>query len=53
MNEILIALLLLAAIAVQLVRTILGDGYGHRPPPRSHPEEWAATSASLDGRTLR
>ena len=27
------------ALAVQLVRTLRGDGYGVRPPPRSHWEE--------------
>jgi hypothetical protein len=31
-------LLTVAAVA-HLVRTIALDGYGTRPPPRSHPEE--------------
>lgn len=29
----------LAAIVAALVRAIATDGYGTRPPPRSHPEE--------------
>jgi hypothetical protein len=35
----LIALAALAAILVVLARTIVGDGYGLRPPPRSHHAE--------------
>ena len=35
----LIALVALAAILVALVRTLVADGYGLRPPPRSHREE--------------
>lgn len=31
------ALLLLAALVVVVVRSVLTDGYGHRPPPASHP----------------
>lgn len=36
----LIALLVglpLVLLTVALVRTLRADGYGHRPPPRSHP----------------
>lgn len=39
MNQIMPILVLViafGALAVQLVRTIRGDGYGLRPPPRSH-----------------
>ncbi len=42
MNQIiLLSVLTIAfvAMAVQLVRTLRGDGYGVRPPPRSHREE--------------
>jgi hypothetical protein len=35
----LIGLIALAAVFVSLARTIASDGYGKRPPPRSHPEE--------------
>ena len=35
----LIALVAVAAILVALVRTVVADGYGTRPPPRSHREE--------------
>jgi hypothetical protein len=35
----LIALLALAAILVALGYTIVADGYGTRPPPRSHRAE--------------
>jgi len=35
----LIALAALAAILVALVRTLVADGYGLRPPPRSHRAE--------------
>jgi len=42
---ILIALLAIGAVvsatALQLVRLIGSDGYGHRPPPRSHWSEEA------------
>ena len=31
-----ILMLLLVALAVAVVRTARADGYGHRPPPRSH-----------------
>ncbi len=31
-----IAPLLVLAVAIALVRTIRHDGYGSRPPPRSH-----------------
>ncbi len=42
MNQIILLIVLtiaFAAMAVQLVRTLRGDGYGVRPPPRSHREE--------------
>ncbi len=35
----LIASAALAVILVSLVRTLVADGYGHRPPPRSHRAE--------------
>jgi hypothetical protein len=35
----LIAIAALAAVLVVLVRTVVADGYGVRPPPRSHREE--------------
>jgi len=35
----LIALAAFAAILVVLGRALVADGYGTRPPPRSHPEE--------------
>jgi hypothetical protein len=35
----LIALVALVAILVALVRTLMADGYGLRPPPRSHRAE--------------
>ena len=35
----LIALVALVAILVALARTIVADGYGVRPPPRSHHAE--------------
>lgn len=34
-----IGLLLLAGILLVLGRTVTADGYGHRPPPRSHRDE--------------
>ncbi|WP_188110601.1 hypothetical protein [Aeromicrobium ginsengisoli] len=42
MNHLIVLVLLalaFAALAVVLVRTLRGDGYGLRPPPRSHREE--------------
>ncbi len=42
MNQIILLTVLalaLGAMAVQLVRTLRGDGYGVRPPPRSRWEE--------------
>jgi hypothetical protein len=42
MNQIIVVLVLaiaFGAMAVQLIRTLRGDGYGVRPPPRSHREE--------------
>jgi hypothetical protein len=47
MNQILpfvVLVIALGAMTVQLVQTIRGDGYGSRPPPRSHPEEVDRTS---------
>ena len=35
----LIGLIAFAAVLVVLARTILTDGYGTRPPPRSHHDE--------------
>ena len=35
----LIALAAFGAILVALARTLVADGYGVRPPPRSHREE--------------
>ncbi|MGI9084438.1 MAG: hypothetical protein ACR2FE_04010 [Aeromicrobium sp.] len=35
----LIALVALAAMLVALVRAVAEDGYGRRPPPRSHHAE--------------
>ena len=35
----LIALAALAVVLVVLARTLVADGYGVRPPPRSHREE--------------
>ena len=39
MFTLLVALLVLAAVLALLVRTIVEDGYGTRPLPRSHREE--------------
>lgn len=42
MNQIILVTVLvlaLAALVAELVRTLRGDGYGVRPPPRSHREE--------------
>ncbi|WP_157412819.1 hypothetical protein [Aeromicrobium sp. Root236] len=42
MNQIILVTVLVlafAAVVVELVRTLRGDGYGVRPPPRSHREE--------------
>jgi hypothetical protein len=39
MNQIIPVIVLIVvfgAMALQLVRTLRGDGYGLRPPPRSH-----------------
>ncbi|WP_176168743.1 hypothetical protein [Krasilnikoviella flava] len=35
-----LALLLVAAYAATLVRTVRRDGLGTRRPPRSHPDWW-------------
>ena len=43
----LIALAALAAILVALLRTIVADGYGVRPPPRSHHDEEEFDSRGL------
>jgi hypothetical protein len=48
----LIALAVLAAILVVLVRTVVADGYGVRPPPRSHREEVEFDSWGLPVRHL-
>jgi hypothetical protein len=39
MMFLLLAAVVLVAILVALVRTIVSDGYGVRPPPRSHLSE--------------
>jgi len=39
MALLLIALVSLAAILVVLARTLVADGYGNRPSPRSHRTE--------------
>lgn len=39
MNQIILLIVLALAFGAMLVRTIRGDGFGLRPPPRSHPEE--------------
>ncbi|VXB24740.1 hypothetical protein AERO9AM_10812 [Aeromicrobium sp. 9AM] len=47
MNQIMPVLVLVitvVAMAVQLVRTLRSDGYGLRPPPRSHRGEVDRTS---------
>ena len=48
----LIALAALAAIVVLVVRTVVADGYGTRPPPRSHREEVEFDSWGLPLRHL-
>ncbi len=48
----LIALAALAAILVALVRTLVADGYGVRPPPRSHRAEEEFDSWGLPLRHL-
>jgi hypothetical protein len=45
MNQILLLVLLgaaMVAVLVQLTRMLPRDGYGHRPPPRSHWDELGA-----------
>lgn len=39
MLTLMIAFAALAAVLVALARTLASDGYGHRPPPRSHRAE--------------
>ena len=39
MIAVLLALVALVAVLAVLVRTVLEDGYGVRPPPRSHHDE--------------
>lgn len=34
-----IALVAVAPIAYAVMRAVANDGYGHRPPPRSHRDE--------------
>ncbi|MEV7396914.1 hypothetical protein [Aeromicrobium sp. NPDC092404] len=36
---VLVLVIALGTMVVQLARTLRGDGYGVRPPPRSHREE--------------
>ena len=48
----LIACAVLAAILVALVRTLVADGYGVRPPPRSHRSEEEFDSRGLPLRHL-
>jgi hypothetical protein len=52
MMLLLIAIAALAAIVVVVVRTIVADGYGVRPPPRSHREEVEFDSWGLPLRHL-
>ncbi|MFC7879198.1 hypothetical protein [Isoptericola sp. NPDC057391] len=40
-----LALLLVAAYAARLVRTVRRDGLGTRRPPRSHPDWWEGAPA--------
>jgi len=40
-----LAVLLLAAYAARLVRTVRRDGLGTRRPPRSHPDWWDGAPA--------
>ena len=46
---ILVLVIAFGALAVQLVRTLHGDGYGLRPPPRSH---WAEVDLKSPYRSL-
>lgn len=48
----LITIAALAAIVVVVARTIAADGYGVRPPPRSHREEVEFDSWGLPLRHL-
>ena len=47
-----IGLVAFAAIVVVVARTIVADGYGVRPPPRSHREEVEFDSWGLPLRHL-
>ncbi len=49
----LLALVALATIVVALGYTIVSDGYGQRPPPRSHRAEEEFDSWGLPIRHLR
>ncbi|MFI2103420.1 hypothetical protein ACH436_09020 [Isoptericola sp. NPDC019693] len=40
-----LAVLLVAAYAARLVRTVRRDGLGSRRPPRSHPDWWDGAPA--------
>ncbi|MEU2202678.1 hypothetical protein [Isoptericola sp. NPDC019482] len=40
-----LAVLLVAAYAARLVRTVRRDGLGTRRPPRSHPDWWDGAPA--------
>lgn len=52
----LVAVMVIAGILVVLGRTITGDGYGLRPPPRSHRDEiddvWSADDPRSIGRRV-
>lgn len=48
----LIVIAVVAAVAWELVKVIVGDGFGHRPPPPSHHDDldagasrWGANAA--------
>lgn len=49
----LLGLLALTGVLVALVRTIVADGYGVRPPPRSHRDEEEVDSWGLPIRHTR
>lgn len=46
-------ILLIATILVVTARTVRSDGYGHRPPPRSHAPWSAGELPSEPYRSLR
>lgn len=43
----LLTLIALAAVGLQLVRALRGDGYGHRPGPRSLADETEPRTRTL------